>query len=115
MPRETMEIRAVWKERPSWSGPGMMEWVADASGQDGPARVRESPAFPLEHKFVTEVVPNEDNPFIHIVLDKMDHETRKVVETMHAEFVASLERDGWVQTGQGIDWDNLQFERAATS
>jgi hypothetical protein len=114
MPTETMEIRAIWKERPGWFGPGMMQWVADANGPDGPYRDRESPAFPLENEFVTEVDPDGDNPFIHIHLAEMDDEKRKVVETMHAEFVASLERDGWVQTGQGREWHNLLFERAAT-
>jgi len=115
MPSETMEILAVWKEKPGWFGPGMMQWVAEASGPDGLYRDRESPAFPLENEFVSEVDPDEDNPFIHILLASMDDEKRNVVETMHAEFVASIERDGWVQTGQGRDWDNLQFARAATA
>ena len=114
MPRETMEILAVWKERPSFFAPGMMEWVAEACGPDGPYRVRDSPAFPLEKAFVTDDDSDDDNPFIQIVRNEMDEEKRKVVETMHAEFVASLERDGWVQTGQGRDWHNVHFERATT-
>lgn len=114
MLRETMEILAVWKERPSLFSGGLMQWVAEASGPDGPHRVRESPAFPMDDRFVTSDDPDNDDPFIRINRAEMDEEQRKVVETMHAEFAASLERDGWVQTGQGRDWYNLHFERTVS-
>lgn len=114
MPRETMEILAVWKERPSLFGDGLMQWVAEATGPDGPQRVRESPAFPLDDRFVTENDSDNQSPFIRIVRDEMDEEQRTVVETMHAEFVASLERDGWVQTGRGRDWYDLHFARSVS-
>lgn len=111
MPRETMEILAVWKKRPSLFSSGLMQWVAELDAIDGLKRIRESPPFPLEGGSVTEEGPDGSNPFICIVREKMDVERRKVVDRMHAEFVGSLERDGWVQTGQGRDWYNLRFER----
>ena len=111
MPRETMEIQAVWKERPSLFTSGLMQWVAVATGSDGPRSLRESPAFPLDDKFVTEDDPEEDDPFICIVRDEMNDDQRGVVNSMHAEFVSALERNGWVQVGQGRDWYNLYFER----
>jgi hypothetical protein len=111
MPRETMEILAVWKERPSWFTSGLMQWVAEAVGPAGPYRVHSAPAFPLDDKFV-DTNASTDTPYIRPILDRMDEATRKVVTTMHAEFVHSLERDDWVQTGQGSDWFNLHFERA---
>jgi len=109
-----MEILAIWKDRPSLFASGTMRWVAQATGPEGADRIRESTAFPLEEEFVTEDNPDDDNPFICIVRDEMGEEKRQVVEKMHAEFVSSLERDGWVQTGQGRDWYNLHFARAAT-
>ena len=113
MPRETIEIRAVWKERPSWFAPGLMQWIAEAAGANGTHRVRESPAFPLDENFVAAGDPAGNDPYIRVVRDQMDAEQRKVVEVMLDEFVAALERDGWVQTGQGNDWYNLSFERAS--
>ena len=111
MLRETMEILAVWKERPSLFSSGLMQWVAETDGPNGRGRVRESPAFPLDGKYVTQDDPDEDNPFICVVRDEMDDDVREVVEKMHAEFVAALERDGWMLTGQGRDGYYLHFER----
>lgn len=115
MPRETMEIQAVWKERPSLFSDGLMQWVAQAEGPEGSHCIRESPAFPMDAKHVTDDDPDDPNPFICIVRDQMSDERREVVEKMHREFVASLERDGWTPTGQGRDWYNLHFERAVTA
>ena len=111
MSHETMEILAVWKERPSLFASGLMQWVADADGPHGPYRFESSPAFPLDDKLLAGYDKHADHPFIRPDLDRMDDGKRSVVKAMHIEFVASLERDGWVQTGQGSDWFNLQFER----
>lgn len=112
MPRETMQILAVWKERPSWFASGLMQWVAEAVGPNRAYRVHEAPAFPLDDKFVAGGDSGDESRYIRIVLDEMDDTKRRTVEKMHAEFVAALEREGWVQTGRGRDWFNLQFERA---
>jgi len=108
---ETMEIQAVWKERPSLFTSGLMQWVAVAVGSDGSTPLRDSPAFPLDDKFLAGYDKDDDNPFIRPDLDAMDDDKREVVTAMHAEFVSALERDGWDQTGQGSDWYNLRFER----
>ena len=91
-----------------------MQWVAVAAGSDGSTPLRDSPAFPIDDSFVPEDDAGEDGPFICIVRDEMNDDQRHVVETMHAEFVAGLERDGWVLTGQGRDWYNLHFERSVS-
>ena len=113
MQRETMEIRAVWKERPSWFASGMMQWVAEAVGPNGAYRAREAPAFPLDATFVAACDPDGSDGYIRVVRDQMDAEQRKIVEVMLADFVAALEREGWVRTGQGNDWYNLHFDRAS--
>ena len=114
MRNEMMEIQAVWKERPSLFASGLMQWVAVVAGSDGSKPLRDSPAFPLDDTFVTED-ESDEGPFICIARDEMDDDKRHVVETMHAEFVSALERDGWVQTGQGRDWYNIHFERPVSS
>jgi hypothetical protein len=106
-----MEILAVWKEPPSLFSNGLMQWVAEVRRPDGLHRMRESPPFPIEGDYVTEDKQEQGESFICIVREKMDPERRKIVETMHEEFVASLERDGWAPTGPGRDWYNLHFER----
>lgn len=111
MSHETMEILAAWKERPSLFASGLMQWVAEAVGTDGPYRFSESPAFPLDDTFLAGYDKDDDNPFIRPDMDSMDADKREVVKAMHAEFVAALERDGWVQSGQGSDWFNLHFDR----
>ena len=111
MSRETMEILAIWKESPSFFSSGLMQWVAEVDGPECRHSIRESPAFPMDKKHVTDDDSDDANPFICIVRDQMSDERREVVEKMHHEFVASLERDGWMPTGQGRDWYNLHFER----
>ncbi len=115
MPHETMEILAVWKERPGWFASGLMQWVADAVTAGGQHRIAESPAFPLDDKVLAGYDKHDENPFIRPDLLAMDNDTRNVVTAMHAEFVSSLERDGWIQTGQGNDWFNIHFERSVSA
>ncbi len=115
MQRETMEIKAVWKDRPSWFASGTMQWVAVSTGAAESKTIRESPAFPLENQFVASNDSDDDNSFIRVDCTGMDDVQCKVIETMLADFASSLERDGWVQTGQGDDWFNRQFERAIST
>lgn len=119
MQRETMEIRAVWKDRPSWFASGTMQWVAQTTGTSESQRVREAPAFPIDERFIVsgdeDAAADAEDGFIRIDCSDMDEAQRQVVETMLADFAASLERDGWVRTGVGSDWFNLQFERTITT
>ena len=98
MASETIEIRAVWKERPSWFASGMMQWVAEAVGPDG-------------DKLVVTHESGDTSPYIVPDRDKMDDKKRRVVEEMLADFVRSLERQGWVQSGQGSEWYSYHLER----
>lgn len=110
MASETIEIRAIWKERPSWFASGMMQWVAEAVGPDGDQRIQASPAFPLDSKLVA-TESNDKSPYIVPDRDKMDDKKRRVVEEMLADFVRSLERQGWVKSGQGSEWYSYHLER----
>jgi hypothetical protein len=111
MASESIEIRAIWKERPSWFANGLMQWVAEAVGPDGDQRVQASPAFPLESKQVVASASSDESPYIVPDREKMDDKKRRVVEEMLADFVRSLERQGWVQTGEGSEWYSYHFER----
>ncbi|HEX5165452.1 MAG TPA: hypothetical protein VFV93_08665 [Thermomicrobiales bacterium] len=114
MTSQTIEIRAIWKERPSWFASGMMQWVAETVGQDGSQQVATSPAFPLDSKLVVATEASDKSPYIVPDLGQMDDKKRRVVEEMLADFVRSLERQGWVQTGQGSDWFSYQFQRGVS-
>ena len=112
---ETAEIRTVWKEKPSLLSKGMIHWVLQTGPAGEPTIIRESVAFPLDDAFVTADDPDSDDPFLRIHVDDMDEEKRQVVDKMHSEFVASLERDGWTPLGQGVDRHNLRLSRHAAA
>jgi hypothetical protein len=114
MSHETIEIQPVWHERPGFFASGMVKWVAVAAGPTGAIHLRESTAFPLDHKYVEDDRHGE-YPYIRIVRDKMDAGELQTVDRMLAEFVATLEHEGWVRTGQGSDWNNIRFVRPAMS
>lgn len=109
MLRETIEIQPVWHERPGFFASGMVKWVAVAAGPTGAMHLRESTAFPLGNTYVED--DRGDYPYIRIVRDEMDAGELQRVDRMLAEFIAALEHEGWVRTGQGRDWYNIRFER----
>jgi len=115
MSTETIEIQAVWDERPGLFTSGMVKWVAVAAGPTGAMHVRESTAFPLDDEYVDGGDSDDGYPYIRIVRDEMDYGERQKVERMLEEFAATLESDGWTRTGQGDDWSTLRFARSVSS